>query len=220
MTPRYAKRDENMNKFLSAAQLTALAALGAIGGTLAVSAGVQAATGDKPRDLTAQIRDVQGKEVGTLSVEPAGWGTVRLTVRAWNLPAGFHGFHVHTTGKCDPAAVDPTTGKVSPFFTAGGHLDVNGSHSHPSHAGDLPNLTVGANGRGEGSAVTDRFRAQHLLDADGSAIVVHALADNHANIPERYSSDGKKGPDAETLKAGDSGGRIACGVIGSRDRRA
>ncbi|TDD73304.1 superoxide dismutase family protein [Actinomadura rubrisoli] len=203
-----------MKKIWSGVHLTAVATIGGLAATLAVSAGVQAATGGGQQDLTAQLRDVQGNVVGTLSVEEASMGHERVTVRVSKVPAGFHGLHVHTTGKCDPQAVDPSTGKVSPFFTAGGHLSLDAGKGHPGHSGDLPTLLVDEAGRGVGVSVTDRFQTQHLLDADGSAIVLHALPDNHANIPERYTSaDGKKGPDAETLKAGDSGGRFACGVI-------
>ncbi|MFI0408191.1 superoxide dismutase family protein [Actinomadura sp. 3N508] len=207
-----------MKRVVSVAHLAVLATIGGAAGVVGISAAVQAATGEARQGLTAQVLDVQGKEVGRLTVSGAGWGRQRVSVQVWNLPAGFHGFHVHAVGKCDPKAVDPSTGKVSPFFTAGGHLDLAGPNGHGSHAGDLPNLQVGQNGRGTAETLTDRFKTQDLLDADGSAIVVHALADNHANIPERYESGGKKGPDADTLKAGDAGGRSACGVIEDRER--
>ncbi|TDB86113.1 superoxide dismutase [Actinomadura sp. KC216] len=207
-----------MKRVVSVAHLAVLATLGGAAGVVGISAAVQAATGEARQGLTAQVTDVEGKEVGRLTVSGAGWGRQRVSVQVWNLPAGFHGFHVHAVGKCDPKAVDPNTGKVSPFLTAGGHLDLGGPNNHGSHAGDLPNLQVGQNGRGMAETLTDRFRTQDLLDSDGSAIVVHALPDNHANIPERYESGGKKGPDADTLKAGDSGGRSACGVIQDRER--
>ena len=48
-----------------------------------------------------------------------------------------------------------------------------------------------------------------LFDGDGSALIVHALPDNYANIPSRYAA----APDAMTLSTGDAGGRLACGVI-------
>ncbi|WP_084264659.1 superoxide dismutase family protein [Actinomadura macra] len=203
-----------MKKILSIAHLTALATLGGLAGTVAVSAAVNAATDDGKGALTAQIRDVKGELVGTLSIEPAAPNVERVSVRALKISPGFHGFHIHTTGKCDPAAVDPSTGKVSPFFTAGTHLNLDSTHTHPSHSGDLPNLMIGQDGRGLSEALTDRFTAKQLLDADGAAIIVHALPDNHANIPDRYATaDGKKGPDTATLGTGDSGGRVACGVI-------
>lgn len=57
---------------------------------------------------------------------------------------------------------------------------------------------------------TDSFTVDELLDADGSAVIIHAGPDNYANIPTRYSTSG---PDAVTLATGDAGARIACGVI-------
>ncbi|WP_084259030.1 superoxide dismutase family protein [Microtetraspora malaysiensis] len=160
---------------------------------------------------SAVIKNTHGQTVGSLQVEDAGNGKSKITVAVTNLPPGFHGFHVHAKGTCDPQSKDPATG--SPFFSAGGHYDL-GSHVHDNHSGDLPNLLVGADGTGAASVVTDRFRVAQLFDSDGSAIMIHALADNHANIPDRYrNEEGAAGPDAVTLNAGDSGGRIACGVI-------
>lgn len=159
----------------------------------------------------AEIKNPDGRTVGSLRVEDAGNGKSKITVAVKGLPAGYHGFHVHAKGVCDPQSKDPATG--SPFFSAGGHFDL-GSHPHDDHTGDLPNLLVGADGTGTATVVTDRFRVAQLFDGDGSSIMIHALADNHANIPDRYrNAAGEEGPDAETLKAGDSGGRIACGVI-------
>ncbi|WP_170990746.1 superoxide dismutase family protein [Herbidospora galbida] len=159
----------------------------------------------------AVIKNPQGQTVGSLQIEDAGNGKSKVTVAVTSLPAGYHGFHVHAKGVCDPQSKDPATG--SPFFSAGGHFDL-GTHVHDHHTGDLPNLLVGADGTGTASAVTDRFQVPQLFDDDGSSIMIHALADNHSNIPDRYQNEtGQKGPDAETLKAGDSGGRIACGVI-------
>ncbi|ETK35526.1 superoxide dismutase [Microbispora sp. ATCC PTA-5024] len=156
----------------------------------------------------AVLKDVKGQRVGTLRVEDGGNGRTRLTIRTSNLPPGFHGLHIHKKGVCDPRSTDPATG--SPFFSAGPHL---GSGSHPGHAGDLPGLLVARNGAGTASFVTDRFGVGDLLKAGGTSVVIHAKPDNEANVPARYTQSGKAGPDAETLKAGDSGGRIACGVI-------
>ena len=97
--------------------------------------------------------------------------------------------------------------KVPPAFTsAGGHFNPdNRQHGSEnpqgSHAGDLPNLVVGANGAGSLVVTTDRFslaagRPTSLLDADGSALVVHAGPD-----------------DLKTDPTGNSGARIACGVV-------
>ncbi|MFI7421225.1 superoxide dismutase family protein [Nonomuraea sp. NPDC049684] len=184
----------------------ALAAGVAAIGVSAVADATAARQGD-PRPVV--IRDARGVAVGRLSILREGFGTARVSVSVKGLTPGFHGFHIHTTGLCDPKAVDPATGQVSPFFTAGGHLDLAGA-VHPGHSGDLPPLLVGKDGSGAASVVTDRFGLRELTDADGSAVIVHALPDNLANIPARYAPDG---PDEATHRTGDAGGRTACGVI-------
>ncbi len=82
-------------------------------------------------------------------------------------------------------------------------------------------LLINGDGTGELRFATDRFTVAQLLDADGSALIVHAGRDNLANIPERYHSHAHNvlGPDADTLATGDAGGREACGVIQPRGRR-
>jgi Cu-Zn family superoxide dismutase len=193
--------------------LIAILALGA-GATTLGAAATGRIFGQPTVPVGATIMDADGRTVGSLRVEDQGRHKSKITVTAKNLPAGYHGFHVHTKGVCDARSIDPKTG--SPFFSAGPHLDA-GSHSHPNHAGDLPALLIATDGTGHMTVVTDRFRVRRLLDADGSAIIIHALPDNQANIPERYAGPGgKPGPDAETRKTGDSGGRIACGVISRR----
>lgn len=123
--------------------------------------------------------------------------TVR--VRARGLPAGFHGFHVHAIGKCEPPR----------FTSAMGHLRREGQE-HRDHMGDLPVLLINSNGSGRLVAVTDRFTLADLRDADGSAVIVHANPDDYANIPpERYEPD----PDRTTLDTGDARARLACGTV-------
>ncbi|WP_084516443.1 superoxide dismutase family protein [Microtetraspora niveoalba] len=193
----------------------ALAVMLALGAAGVGSSAAEAAPGHTARPLDATLRDAAGKRVGVLRIEDEGPQATRITVSVWGLPAGYHGFHVHTTGRCDARAVDPATG--SPFTTAGTHLDPAGSAHHGDHAGDLPALYVGRDGTGRTSFVTDRFRVTQLADSDGSAVVVHALPDNYGNIPSRYThpadATGTTGADATTLKAGDTGNRIACGVV-------
>ncbi|MEU8379883.1 superoxide dismutase family protein [Streptosporangium sp. NPDC048865] len=161
----------------------------------------------------AVIKNAAGKNIGFLRIDQQADEKSKLMVAVIGLRAGYHGFHVHAKGVCDPKAVDPATG--SPFSSAGPHFTIP-PVTHSGHSGDLPNLLVAADGTGEATVVTDRFRVGQLFDRDGSSIVIHAMPDNHSNIPERYSHQGPPsgvGPDAETLKAGDSGGRVACGVI-------
>jgi Cu-Zn family superoxide dismutase len=193
--------------------LIAILALGA-GATALGAAATGKIFGQPGFPVGAVIKDANGRTVGSIHVEDQGRRKSKLTVIAKGLPPGYHGFHVHKKGVCDAKSIDPKTG--SPFFSAGPHFDL-GSHSHPNHSGDLPSLLIAADGTGHTTIVTDRFRMRQLLDEDGSAIIIHALPDNQANIPKRYGEPGgKTGPDAETRKTGDSGARIACGVIGKR----
>jgi len=129
-------------------------------------------------------------------------GKVLVTVQLQStaLTPGFHGMHMHTIGNCGDAG-------QGPFTAAGGHLAITGTQ-HPLHNGDFPAILINADGTGYVSFETDRFTMADLLDADSSAIIIHALPDNYANIPSRYGA-----PDAETLDAGDSGDRVACGAV-------
>jgi superoxide dismutase, Cu-Zn family len=109
--------------------------------------------------------------------------------------AGAAHVHIHTTGACSGAG----------FVDAGGHFNPSAAHHGLSsaagpHAGDLSNIDVLSNGvgrfRGMTSRVTLRPSATSLLDADGSALVMHAGQDDQLTDP-----------------TGNSGARIACGTI-------
>ncbi len=84
----------------------------------------------------------------------------------------------------------------------------------------MPPLFVRRGGRASATFAVDSFRIGQLTAGDGSAIMVHADRDNQANVPDRYKSTAstKSGPDEETLKTGDAGDRVACGVVRSRRR--
>ena len=151
------------------------------------------------------IRDVNGDRMGTVVLRQTERG-VRVEATPLESTPGFHGFHVHDVGICDPAAPD------GPFTTAGGHY-TGGASAHGDHAGDMPSLLVRDNGKSRLSFHTDRFTLAELRSGNGSAVMVHAGRDNFANIPERYESGGVAGPDAVTLATGDAGSRIGCGVI-------
>lgn len=167
-----------------------------------------------PPTAVATIKDVTGATLGTLVLVQVSPTVVQVAVNVSRLPAGFHGFHIHTTGICDPNAVD-AAGNPVPFGTAGGHFNPGGA-THRDHAGDLPPLLVISSGTATAAVRTDRFTVNSLFDADGSAIIVHAAPDNLANIPTRYSAAGVPGPDAATLATGDAGGRTGCGVLTRR----
>lgn len=153
---------------------------------------------ESPVEAVAVLRGVDGNDVGV------AWFTQqddKVLVRAavHDLPPGFHGIHMHAVGDCDAA-----TG----FVSAGAHINPHGM-THPLHAGDMPTLLVNNDRTALASLATDRLTVADLLDADGSALIIHADADNHANIPTRYVA----APDETTLGTGDAGGRLACGRI-------
>jgi Cu-Zn family superoxide dismutase len=174
----------------------------------------------------ARLENVDGDAVAVVRLHERK-DEVLVRARAWDIEPDeeFHGFHVHTTGKCDPESVDPATGDVVPFFTAGGHLNPV-DRVHGEHAGDFPVLLVKDDGTAETRFVTDRFRVRELLDEDGSAVIIHAGRDNYANIPATSPTGDKRyhshledvfGPDSATLATGDAGSRFACGVV--RDQK-
>jgi Cu-Zn family superoxide dismutase len=164
---------------------------------IVVAAGIIATRGSSIRGAspatrvaTATLKDAQGRTVGTAQITEQG-PMLGLRVQVTGLPAGQHGIHLHATGVC--AAPD--------FTSAGGHVNpANREHglANPSgpHAGDLPNLPVAANGAGQLVTLTDRVTFDQLFDDDGAAVVIHAKPD-----------------DQQTSPAGNSGARIACGVL-------
>lgn len=172
-----------------------LVAGAAFGGLLA-----SGAESTSKRMARATLVSAAGERIGSVRFERRGQShALRVSVSVRKLSPGFHGFHVHTVGRCEA----PT------FMSAGPHLNPAAA-SHADHAGDMPALLVTRGGKAEARFTTDRFSLGQLRDADGSAVMVHALADNHANIPnDRYSPD----PDAMTLATGDSGARVACAPV-------
>ena len=144
---------------------------------------------------SATLRDLTGERVGTATLTDTYAGLL-IAASVTNLGLGAHGIHLHSIGKCDP-----------PFTSAGGHFNPLGKHhgfENPQgpHLGDLPNIDTPAAGalRFEVLVPGVTLRGTNaLLDADGASIVVHAGRDDYKTDP-----------------AGDSGSRIACGVIVQR----
>ncbi|WP_182875405.1 superoxide dismutase family protein [Microbispora sp. H10670] len=163
----------------------------------------------------AVVRDASGRVLGSVRFERYDLEKTRVSVSVRGLAPGFHGFHIHAAGVCDPRAVDRATG--TPFSSAGSHL---GPGTHGAGAGDMPPLLAADDGTASASFVTDRFTLEDLADANGSAVVVHAGPDNFAHIPKRYfhrpDSMGATGPDLTTRRTGDAGARVGCGVVRPR----
>jgi Cu-Zn family superoxide dismutase len=134
----------------------------------------------------------------------------RIQVTGVGLTTGIHGFHVHANN--DPSNGDGCVGPT--FVSADGHYNPSGG-VHPNHAGDMPVLFfstaqaafAGSPTFGYNDFISSNFTPEEVK---GKAIIIHALPDNCANIPTRYTP---QPPDATTLGTGDAGGRVACGVI-------
>lgn len=146
--------------------------------------------------MMVELKNGEDKKVGTAELKQEAEGVV-IKLEASDLPPGTHGFHIHEAGKCEA----PT------FESAGGHFNpTNANHGFDDekgpHAGDLPNLEVGEDGTVDIEVVAENVtlladEPNSLLGPEGTALVIHAEAD-----------DGKSQP------AGNAGDRIVCGVIG------
>jgi Cu-Zn family superoxide dismutase len=168
--------------------------------------------------LSTQLKTADGTPVANATLDFAnGYATITVeTVKPGVLSPGFHGLHIHSVGKCDANSTPPTGGAAGDFNSAGGHFQAAGHTGHPA-SGDLSSLQVRSDGSALLTTTTNAFTAQDLVGGEKTALIIHAGPDNFANIPsDRYQQkNGATGPDEETLATGDSGKRVACGVIQS-----
>ena len=165
-------------------------------------------TGLPDASVSADLRGPGDEAMGRVSMSFAD-GAV-LQVEATGLPPGAHGFHLHKTGRCEPKSPDPTDPtKTGDFLSAAGHLAEEGQ-THGSHTGDMPSLIVAPDGTASLTTTLGDLTEQDVLDADGTAVMVHAMPDNFGNVPDRYAP---QGTDDATKKTGDAGSRIACAPL-------
>ena len=118
-----------------------------------------------------------------------------MVINGRNMPPGVHGAHIHEVGSC----------QAPDFTSAGGHWNPLGKqHGRDNmagpHMGDMPNLIVGQDGTGTLELLVNGATlvggAEPILDDDGAAIVIHQGPDDYRTDP-----------------SGNSGARVACGVI-------
>ena len=173
------------------------AAVAVMAGTLALAGcagmGGKSTTTLPAPDAYAQLYDAKGADRGRADIYRDTTG-LRIELVARGFAAGTYGMHVHAVGQCTP----------SDFASAGPHWNPTGvqhGRDNPmgAHHGDLPNLVIepDQSGRATLRLVGSRFEGDGgLLDADGAAFVIHAGPDDYKTDP-----------------SGNSGGRVACGVI-------
>ncbi len=150
-----------------------------------------AGAGDSVR---ANVKNAMGETLGTLTFTETKEG-VQVGGRLNGLPPGIHGFHIHQVGEC----TTPDFKSAGPHFNPGQkqHGDLN---PQGLHAGDLANLTVSPEGSGSinmlAKGATIQAGPHSLMQPGGTSLVIHASADDRKSDP-----------------SGNSGERIACGVI-------
>ena len=175
-------------------------ATGLLGAALAVTAAFAAQSlAGGASHASATIVDATGSTVGWARLVEDAAGIVHVNVHVKGLTPGLHGIHIHGVGACSPtfAAAGP---HYNPLGRTHGLLSTTGAH-----AGDLPNLVVNEDGVGHLDTTTDRVTLTGglttLFDttagAVGSSLIIHANEDDQVT----------------NATNGNSGGRIACGVI-------
>jgi len=179
----------------------------------------RAAAQSPPPEAKALLATADGGPAGTVTFSPVPGGTevdIQVTSNKAIVAGRFHGIHVHAND--DPAngdgcKADPAMASTTWFTAADGHLKT-GTATHGEHTGDMPTVLIRKDGTGSLRFTTDRFTPAEVT---GKAVILHAGADNFANIPtgtlpEQYAPNA----DAATTKTagtGNAGDRVACGVV-------
>lgn len=139
---------------------------------------------------SAALSDPEGAALGEAILTETPHGLlIELVVSG--LSPGEHAFHIHEAGDCSADDFTSAGGHFNPEGHAHGYLDPEGIH-----AGDLPNIFADDAGVAHVQTLAAGLTLGDVLDADGSALVIHAEADDYVSQP-----------------SGAAGGRVACGVI-------
>jgi Cu-Zn family superoxide dismutase len=159
---------------------------GVIAGVFVLTAGLMGVAAQRNSELKVELSNGKGESVGTATLSAARSGGVSIALNLKNLPPGRHAIHFHESAKCEAPAFESAGTHYNPESKKHGLFNPEGPH-----AGDVNNFTV----RKDGTARANLIAARMPMDT-ASALVIHAHAD-----------------DLKTDPAGNSGDRIACGVV-------
>lgn len=159
---------------------------------LAVIALAAPAAAQQTQNAIANFIGADGKEIGRAALTGGKTG-VLIEVEVSNLPPNsWVAFHVHENGRCDAASHHESAGgHFNPDKKEHGFLAAEGPH-----AGDMPNIYVGADGTARAHVFNDLVTLNDKNAIRGKALMIHARSDDYRSQP-----------------SGDAGDRLACGVI-------
>lgn len=177
-----------MKKFVFACLLTSCLMLSAC-------VAKETMAGVKSPNVNVNIINTKGDSIGTAQLTQVE-NKVQMAIDVQGLSPGKHGIHFHAVGRCDTPDFKTAEAHLNPTHKEHGFENPKGYHS-----GDLPNLEVGEDGKAQATFTTEmvtleKDKPNSLMKSGGTALIIHAQPDDYKTDP-----------------SGNSGDRIACGVI-------